>query len=271
MNEIRQVILRHHPHKPTSYHNVSADLSKITVNDPARGHHQASAKPRPTDSGHQHDLLFKSKVGRYTKFEPYSPPSHGTWQLYIDPNVPTKSKVRIRPSTTGMLDRFVEEAEQEQPESAEIDPANEEDARRRVSRAIVARRGQRKFRNTLLEAYEEACAVTGSTAVEVLEAAHILPYTGDHRNVVGNGLLLRADIHTLFDLGHIWIEGGEIHIATLLKRTDYGDLEGRRLRVPTKKEDRPITTLLEKHAKDAKDGLLNPKGRLIKKRVSGRT
>ncbi|MBE2321408.1 HNH endonuclease, partial [Solirubrobacter sp. CPCC 204708] len=71
--------------------------------------------------------------------------------------------------------------------------------------AVAQRRGQSTFRNQLLEAYDLRCAITGSNAVAVLEAAHICPYRGDHTNRVDNGLLLRADIHTLFDLGLIWV------------------------------------------------------------------
>lgn len=69
-----------------------------------------------------------------------------------------------------------------------------------ANRAIAYRRGQSVFRRDLMYAYSSVCAVTGTTASDVLEAAHIYPYRGAHTNRVDNGLLLRADIHTLFDL-----------------------------------------------------------------------
>src|ERR1700722_13605652 len=80
-----------------------------------------------------------------------------------------------------------------------FDPKNIKDARERIRRTIVQRRGQAKFRNALLEAYGSRCAISGCGALEVLEAAHICPYQGSATNHVTNGLLLRADIHTLFD------------------------------------------------------------------------
>ncbi|HUZ56031.1 MAG TPA: HNH endonuclease [Streptosporangiaceae bacterium] len=52
----------------------------------------------------------------------------------------------------------------------------------------------------LMAAYSGRCAVTGCTVQAVLEAAHLRPYRGPDSNVTGNGLLLRADIHTLLDL-----------------------------------------------------------------------
>jgi hypothetical protein len=72
------------------------------------------------------------------------------------------------------------------------------DARLRVVRQIVARRGQARFRAALLEAYIGRCAVTGFDAAPALEGAHLRPYRGPESNDVTNGLLLRADIHTLF-------------------------------------------------------------------------
>jgi hypothetical protein len=46
----------------------------------------------------------------------------------------------------------------------------------------------------------------------VLEAAHIDPYRGEGNNHPGNGLLLRADIHTLFDLNLLGIEPNHLRI-----------------------------------------------------------
>jgi len=57
-----------------------------------------------------------------------------------------------------------------------------------------------------MNAYERRCAITGCTIDHVLEAAHISPYLGEHTNHVTNGLLLRADIHTLFDRGLIKVD-----------------------------------------------------------------
>ena len=80
------------------------------------------------------------------------------------------------------------------------------DGRERAIGAIVRRRGQPAFRRALLEAYHERCAVTGCDAPEALEAAHVVPYRGVATNHPANGLLLRADLHALFDLGLIAVD-----------------------------------------------------------------
>lgn len=68
-----------------------------------------------------------------------------------------------------------------------------------------ARLGQGAFRVLVTEAYGKRCAVTGEKTLPVLEAAHIKPfaYEGPHR--VQNGLLLRSDLHKLFDLGYVTV------------------------------------------------------------------
>lgn len=51
--------------------------------------------------------------------------------------------------------------------------------------------------------YEGRCAITGSAVKPLLEAAHVTPYLGAYTNNLTNGILLRADIHSLWDLGLI--------------------------------------------------------------------
>ena len=87
------------------------------------------------------------------------------------------------------------------------DPTSIEDGRKKIERMVTLRQGQPAFRKALLDAYERRCAVTGCPIDDVLEAAHISPYLGEHTNHVTNGLLLRADIHTLFDRGLIKVDG----------------------------------------------------------------
>lgn len=80
-----------------------------------------------------------------------------------------------------------------------IEPVGTEDTRVTTMRAIRLRQGQPKFRSALLENYEGLCAITGCQTVALLDAAHITPYRGEHANRESNGILLRTDIHTLFD------------------------------------------------------------------------
>lgn len=130
-----------------------------------------------------------------------------------------------------------------------FDPINIEDARNRVVASIVRRRGQAAFRKKLLEAYGE-CAITGCDQVEVLEAAHIHPYMGQQTHSVSNGLLLRADLHTLFDLYLIAIEPGTrlIRLAPALRQSDYAQYEGMPLNMPASPSAMASLKALQWHA-----------------------
>lgn len=111
------------------------------------------------------------------------------------------------------------------------------DTRSRALREILLRRGQESFRNALRSRFADQCVITGCSLLSVLEAAHIIPYRGADENNVQNGLLLRADIHTLFDLNLIGINPAtlcvEVHAEAL---QDYSALEGVHLRVPAGNE-----------------------------------
>ena len=67
--------------------------------------------------------------------------------------------------------------------------------------AVRPRLGQASFRVLVTEAYQRRCAITGEKTLVALEAAHIVPYSGEGEHDVKNGLLLRADFHRLFDVG----------------------------------------------------------------------
>jgi hypothetical protein len=116
-----------------------------------------------------------------------------------------------------------------------FDPASLEDARIRTLQAVVVREGQPRFRAALLDAYGGRCAITARDAARALETAHVKPYEGVLTNVVVNGILLRADIHTLFDLDLIGIEpsGQIVRISSQLANTVYQEFEGTPLRRPT--------------------------------------
>lgn len=69
----------------------------------------------------------------------------------------------------------------------------------------LARLGQGAFRVLVTDAYQRRCAVTGEKTLPVLEAAHIKPYSCEGPHRVQNGLLLRSDLHKLFDLGYVTV------------------------------------------------------------------
>ena len=123
------------------------------------------------------------------------------------------------------------------------------DLRTRHLMLALVREGQSRFRNLLLEAYSERCAVTETDAPEALDAAHIRPYSGPPGNVVTNGLLLRADIHRLFDRGALAIdeETMRVSLRPSLLATTYADLEGKKLRLPRRLRDRPSKEALRGH------------------------
>jgi len=122
------------------------------------------------------------------------------------------------------------------------------DARRRVLSAVVRRRGQQEFRGRLLAAYGGGCAVTGSSAAPVLEAAHIDAYSGDHTQHVRNGIVLRSDVHTLFDLHLITATAGFlVAVAPELRGTEYGRYHQQRLRLPSDSAQHPDADALARH------------------------
>lgn len=105
-----------------------------------------------------------------------------------------------------------------------FDPSNVRDARKRALSLIVQRQGQAAFRKRLLAAYGRKCAITGCPIEQLLEAAHIMPYKGRQTNHLGNGILLRADLHTLLDLYLISIDESSMRVlvSSELNGSDYG-------------------------------------------------
>jgi putative restriction endonuclease len=67
---------------------------------------------------------------------------------------------------------------------------------------VLPRLGQGSFRIVVTDAYERRCALTGERTLPVLDAAHIKPYSVLQRHEVSNGMLMRSDLHRLFDEGY---------------------------------------------------------------------
>lgn len=113
---------------------------------------------------------------------------------------------------------------------------------------ILTRRGQPQFRESLLKAYRGACAVTGCTDEPVLEAAHITPHAVEDNYHTSNGLLLRADIHTLFDLQLISVEPifGKVVVARRIS-VEYTRFHETPLRLPMEVCDYPDHLALMRH------------------------
>lgn len=106
------------------------------------------------------------------------------------------------------------------------------DRRRQITGSIRLRRGQSKFRKSLIRRYGPACLISGCELLDVVEASHIWPYRGDKDNHPENGLLLRADLHTLFDLNLLGIhpEQWTIQVHPKARSAGYSKFEDRCLR-----------------------------------------
>lgn len=125
------------------------------------------------------------------------------------------------------------------------------------SRQAPVRVGQRAFKALVQEAYGRKCAVTGDRIVPVLEAAHIRPVTQQGENRVDNGLLLRSDVHILFDRGYLAIHPDRHTLLVSPRlRLQWGNGQefyarastGEAIAEPSRSVDRPSREFLTWHA-----------------------
>jgi hypothetical protein len=117
-----------------------------------------------------------------------------------------------------------------------------------IRREVLQRTGQTKFRETIRSAYNDICAISGTTEPTALVAAHIQPVKSKGRHSVNNGMLLRADIHNMFDSGLISVDGKyRIHISSLVSDQRYVKLKGRKLHLPHDRKRWPSSQVLKQH------------------------
>lgn len=128
---------------------------------------------------------------------------------------------------------------------------DEIDAKREVANRLVSiRRGQASFRKNLLLAYEGRCAISGTMVVETLQAAHIYPYMGQATNEVSNGLLLRADLHLLFDMGLIYLNNDfTVSFSEKLNKSEYYFYDGKKIYLPAIKHQHPSQLALKERSR----------------------
>ncbi|MEV4479081.1 HNH endonuclease [Micromonospora coxensis] len=129
------------------------------------------------------------------------------------------------------------------------EPESLPEGRRRRLAEVTARQGQSEFRRKLMVAYGGRCAITGCDTEAALQAAHISPYDGPATNRVTNGLLLRADLHNLFDRGLIWVDG-EQRVRVKSHVVHYAPWHGEPLRPPARDVDRPDPDALALHRRN---------------------
>lgn len=117
-----------------------------------------------------------------------------------------------------------------------------------------ARLGQGAFRVLVTDAYQRRCAVTGEKTLPVLEAAHIKPYANEGPHRVQNGLLLRSDLHKLFDLGYVTVTPDlDMEVSSKLREDwsngrEYYAWHGKKLaHLPTDRQLLPSSEFLRWH------------------------
>ena len=118
----------------------------------------------------------------------------------------------------------------------------------------MAAAGDGAFRVLVTDTYERRCAVTREKALPVLDEAHIRPVADGGPHSVSNRLLLRSDVHTLYDRGYVTMEPDlRFRVSRRLKEDfdngeHYNQLDGSTIWVPRGADERPRRELLEWHA-----------------------
>jgi putative restriction endonuclease len=118
---------------------------------------------------------------------------------------------------------------------------------------VAPRLGQGAFRLKVSDAYNRRCAVSGERTLPALEAAHIKPYSIALSHEVTNGLLLRSDLHKLYDLGYVTVRpDGRFKVSRTIREEfengrDYYALDLKEISLPSQFADRPKEDFLDWH------------------------
>ena len=118
---------------------------------------------------------------------------------------------------------------------------------------VRPRLGQGAFRVLVTDSYHRMCAVTRERTLPALEAAHIRPFAEGGEHEAPNGVLLRRDIHSLFDAGYVTITPDlRFEVSRRIKEEfengrQYYELHGRSISLPDDQRSRPDRRALEWH------------------------
>lgn len=122
---------------------------------------------------------------------------------------------------------------------------------------VFPRLGQGTFRILVTDAYQRRCAMTGEKTLPVLEAAHIRPYANEGLHEISNGLLLRSDLHTLFDRGYLGIDPDDLRVLVSPRIKEqysngrhYYELQGQPISLPVDAAFTPSRENLIYHAEN---------------------
>ncbi len=153
--------------------------------------------------------------------------------------------------------RFFEQAENNKSQLILEEPEAEY-TRRYLTKV---RLGQGAFRVQLTDAYFRKCSVTGEKTLPVLEAAHIKPFADSGPNHISNGILLRADLHKLYDAGYITLTKDlRVEVSPRIKEEfengrEYYQFQGKPLQIlPNRFIDRPNEQYIEWHNNNIYNG-----------------
>ncbi|MEX0839452.1 MAG: HNH endonuclease [Parvibaculum sp.] len=124
-----------------------------------------------------------------------------------------------------------------------------DDHRQFADRRIPVRSGQPAFRRMILDAYRHRCAITNCDVRTALEASHIVNYAGLRSDRIDNGILLRIDLHRLFDSHLISIDpdSWKVRISPAIAHSAYAKWEGHPFRTPEQQNKMPSAKELKKH------------------------
>ncbi|MBN1363203.1 MAG: HNH endonuclease [Syntrophaceae bacterium] len=117
----------------------------------------------------------------------------------------------------------------------------------------LPRLGQGAFRVLVADAYNRRCAITSERTFPALDAVHIKSYSENGPHLVNNGLLLRRDLHALFDKGYVTItKDMHVDVSRRIKEEfengrDYYRYHGSTIDMPLTQADRPSPEFLEWH------------------------
>lgn len=141
-------------------------------------------------------------------------------------------------------------------EAADVSPfggLGEASARFGAPHLFTPRLGQGAFRVAVTEAYQRACALTEGKVLPALDAAHIIPFGEGGPHTKSNGILLRKDVHSVFDSGYATIDSSYRFVVSDKVREvfnngeEYRRLHGKQLRLPTAVSEQPDRTFLRWH------------------------
>jgi hypothetical protein len=211
--------------------------------------HQLTSKQILAISDPLEFAALAEKIKQTDEYKTWNVTGHGmygaalnNYQKYLEA---VRTKRKVEPGEYGPYQKQVQQLAAESVEP--FDPTGQDDARARVLREVVRRQGQQKFRQSLIVAYGGCCAITGCPVTPLLEAAHITPYLGPDTNSITNGLLLRADLHTLWDLGLLAVDPGTqmVWVSSKVNDPTYKKLSGSLLVQPAHPSQRPSFSALQ--------------------------